>query len=149
MSAALTGTAVTGGVLQSEIVTGGETIIITLTADTWVATVGADNAITTALIAGIDSGSVIVAGWDAEVKGNMVFGDVTRTSDTIVTIILAAEAAYDINFDETITVTVPATALTGAAATVATPTFDVTNETLPGSAPTGVATDEKLLLGIL
>ena len=42
MSVAVTGTAVTGGVLESEIVTGSETIILTATADTWVASVGAD-----------------------------------------------------------------------------------------------------------
>ncbi len=134
-SAALTGTAISGGVLESEIVTGGETIIITLTDDTWVATVGADNPITDALIAGIDSAQSEAAGWDAEVKANMVFGDITRTSDTVVTIILAAEAAYEITANETITVTIPATALTAAEEIVADATFDVTNESAGGAVP--------------
>lgn len=132
-TAALTGTAITGGVTESEIVTGGETIIITLTGDTWVATVGADNAITNALIAGIDSAQSEAAGWDAVVKANMVFGDITRTSDTVVTITLAAESTYTITANETITITIPATALTAAAQVVATPTFDVTNESVGGT----------------
>ncbi|MCP3683871.1 MAG: hypothetical protein GY861_14395, partial [bacterium] len=89
-SAALTGTVISGGVLESEIVSGGETIIITLTGDTWAATVGANNAITTALIAGIDSAQSETNGWDAEVKGNMTYAEITRTSDTVVTITLAA-----------------------------------------------------------
>jgi len=131
-SAILTGTAVTGGVLESQIVAGTETIIITLTDETWVATIGDDNAFTTALIAGIDSAQSEAEGWDAEVKGNMVHGDVTRTSATVVTIILAAEAAYEITEKETITVTIPAAALTGAAEVVATPTFDVTNQSPHG-----------------
>ena len=53
-SADLTGTLVPSA-LEGEIVAGGETLIITLTNDTWDLTVGADNAITTALINGIDS----------------------------------------------------------------------------------------------
>ena len=126
ISAALTGTAIAGGVLESEIVTGGETIIITLTNDTWVATAGDDNAITNAIIAGILSAQSEAAGWNVEVIGNMVFGDVARTSSTVVTVTLAAEAAYAITADETITVTIPATALTAAGAEVAAPTFDVT-----------------------
>ena len=125
VTAALTGT-LADGATEAQIVTGGETLIITLTGDTWVATVGDDNAITDALIDGIDSAQAEAAGWDAEVKGNLVFGDVTRTSDTIVTITLQAEAAYSITSNETITVTIPATAVTLAAEIVATPTFQIT-----------------------
>ena len=140
-TAAVTGTAVTGGVLESEIVTGGETIVLTLTNDTWEDTVGDDNAITDALIAGIDSGGVEAAGWDAEVKGNMVFGDVARTSDTVVTVTLAAEAAYAITANETITATIPATAIVSSGEETGAPTFAVTNEA------TGIAS-AMLLLGV-
>jgi len=111
-TAAVTGTAVAGGVLESEIVTGGETIILTLTGDIWVATVGADNAITTALIAGITAAEVEATGWNAEVRDNMTHAEVVRTSDTVVTITTAAEAAYAITADENVTVTIPATAVT-------------------------------------
>ncbi len=142
---AVTGTAVAGGVLESEIVTGGETIILTTTGDTWVATAGDDNAITDAIIAGIDSAQSEGAGWDAEVKGNMVFGDVARTSDTVITVTLAVEAAYVITANETITVTVPATAYTTAVEVVATPTFDVTNETPSSGGHSRTATIGQVL----
>jgi len=128
-SAALTGTAFT----EAEIVAGSEEIVITLTDDTWVATVGADNAITTALIAGIDSAQSEAAGWDAVVKANMVHGDVARTSDTVVTITLAEESTYAISANETITVTIPATALTAAGEVIATPTITITNQSAGGN----------------
>ena len=118
----LTGTLADGAV-DGLIVAGGETLIITLTNDTWDATIGADNAKTDALIAGIDSAQSEPAGWDAEVRANLDYNDVTRTSDTVVTITLGAEANYAITANETITVTVPATALAGTNAVVATPTF--------------------------
>jgi len=116
VTVALSGTMVAGGVLESEIVTGSETLIITLTGDTWVATVGADNAITTALIAGITGDDPDLAGWDAQIlagDGSMAFGDVARTSSTIVTITLPASASYAItDSDEDVTVVLPASALT-------------------------------------
>ena len=123
-TAALTGTA-TAGINEADIVAGGKTIIVTLTGDTWVATVGADNAITTALIAGIDSAQSETHGWDAEVKAKLVYTNVVRTSSTVVTVTLPAEAAYNITATETITVTIPASAVTLAAQIVATPTFTV------------------------
>jgi hypothetical protein len=126
-SATLTGTCPNSPV-ESSIVTGGDTLIITLSNCTWVPTVGADNAITDALMAGITSAQVEATGWNAEVRDNMVFGDVTRTSDIIVTILLGAEASYAITANETITVTIPATATSHTAAIVATPTFQVINE---------------------
>jgi len=137
-SVAVTGTAVVGGVLESEIVTGGETIILTLTDETWVATVAADNAITTALIAGITSDSTELFGWNNVVKANMVHGDVTREVDNVtVTIVLAAEATYNIVADETVTVTVPASALTGAAPLVGSPTVPITAAVIAGAHVTG------------
>lgn len=135
-TAVLTGTAIVDGVNETDIVTGSETIIITLTGDTWVATIGDDNAFTTALIAGIDSDGSETAGWDAQVKGNMVHGDITRTSSTIVTVILAVEASYAIVQNETITVTIPTTALTAAVEIIATPTFDVSVEQGQGTVGT-------------
>ena len=123
-SAAVTGT-ITPSATEAEIVAGGKTIILTLSNETWDATVGADNAITTALINGIDSDRADLNGWDAEVKANMDFNDVVRTSATVVTITLGAEANYDIPTDETITVTIPASAVAGPSAIVAAPTFYV------------------------
>lgn len=128
-SAALTGTAISGGVLESEIVTGGDTIIITLTGDTWVASGATFDAQRQNIIDGLDSAQSEAAGWNVEVRDKEVVGAVVRISDTMVTVTLTAAAAYVITADETITVTVPATALvTSVSAIVATPTFDVTNE---------------------
>ncbi len=59
------------------------------------------------------------------VKAGLTFNEVTRTSNTVVTITLPTSATYDVGADETITVTVPATAVTSGSAIVATPTFDV------------------------
>ena len=126
-TAAITGT-ITGNVIESEIVTGGKTIIITLTGDIWVATIGADNGFTDGLMDGIDSAQSEGTGWDAEVRDKLVFGDVARTSDTVVTITLGAEAAYDITANETITVTIPNDNTEGAVEIVASPTFQVSAE---------------------
>lgn len=79
-----------------------------------------------AIINGIDSAQSEANGWDAVVKAGLAVGAVVRTSDTVVTITVSAFAAYNITAQETITVTVPASALTiGAAAITATPTFTV------------------------
>lgn len=110
ITVALSGTMVAGGVLESEIVTGSETLIITLTGDTWVATIGADNAITDALIAGITGDDAGGNGFDDEVA--IVFGVVTRTSDTVVTIVLPVAGSYSVAADEDVTVALPASALT-------------------------------------
>lgn len=134
-SAALTGTAIAGGVLESEIVTGGDTIIITLTGDTWAAAgtgpIGS-TADTQALIDGFDSAQSEANGWNVEVRDKMVpADDVVRTSDTVCTITIPATAGYVITADETITGTIPAVVLvTSGSDFTATPTFDVTNETV-------------------
>jgi hypothetical protein len=125
-TAALTGTA-TPTITEADVVAGGKTIIITLTGDTWVADGATFNAQRQNIINGIDSAQSEAHGWDVEVKGKEVVGAVARTSDTVVTITLTAEAAYNMTATETITVTVPATAVTLAAQIVATPTFTVTS----------------------
>jgi len=110
---------------EADIVAGGKTIILTLTNDTWVASGATFDAQRQNIINGIDSAQAEAAGWDAEVKAKEVVGAVVRTSNTVVTITLSAEAAYNITATETITVTIPATALTGAVACVSSPTFRV------------------------
>ncbi|MCH8991689.1 MAG: hypothetical protein IIA44_08080 [Acidobacteria bacterium] len=131
-AAVLTGT-LADDATEAEIVTGGETLVITLTSAHWEPTVGADNAITQAVIDGLDAAGVEATGWDYVVQDNLDFTDVVRTSDTVVTITLGAEAAYVITATETITATVPATALlTSSTPLVATPTFQVTVATAGG-----------------
>lgn len=130
-TAALTGTLTTDSPTEADIRTGGKTLIITLTDDEWTADVGNDHGDTEALIAGIDGDVIDGTGWDAEVKVNMVFGDVTRDSATVVTIELQAEAGYDISATETITVTIPATALVGGVEVEADTTFEITSIDAP------------------
>jgi hypothetical protein len=87
-----------------------------------------------AIISGIDSAQSEGGGWDAKVKPNIPVASVVRTSDTVITITLQAQSDYDISAQETITATVPATALVGAEAVVATPTFTIS---LPPEPTTG------------
>lgn len=128
ISAAVTGTA-TASIIESDIVAGGKTIIITLTGDTWVAAgtgpIGS-TADTQAIIDGLDSAQSEGTGWNVEVRDKEVTTAVVRTSDTVATITLTASASYDVTAQEIITVTVPAAALTtSAGAVIATPTFTV------------------------
>jgi len=123
VSVALTGT-VTASITESDIVGGSDTIILTVTNDTWV-DVGSFNAIRQNIIDGIDSDLSEATGWDAVVKATQGVGGVVRTSDTVVTITLDAFATYDITAQETITATVPASALTLASSAVAAPTFTI------------------------
>jgi len=125
ITAALTGT-VTASITESDVVTGSKTIILTLTGDTWVASGGTFDAQRQNIIDGLDSAQAEGTGWDAEVKANEVVGAVVRTSSTVVTVTLSAAASYDITAQETITATIPATALvTSASAVIASPTFTV------------------------
>lgn len=119
----LTGTVIDATPTEADIVAGGKTVIITVTNDTFLTF---DDTIRQAVIDGLDSDGVELLGWNNEVRDKEVVGAVVRDSATQVTVTLSAAAAYDITADETITVTVPASALTGGVAVVATPTFDVT-----------------------
>lgn len=123
-TALITGT-VTAAITELDVVTGGKTIIITLTGDTWVALGATFDAQRQAIINGLDSAQVEATGWNAEVRDKEVVGAVIRTSDTVVTITLTAQAGYNITAQEVITVTVPASALTLTVAITATPTFTV------------------------
>ena len=123
VSAAITGTA-TASIAETDIVTGGKTIIITLTNGTWEPTAGFD-AQRQNIINGLDSDLAEATGWDAVVKAGLAVGAVVRTSDTAVTVTLSAFASYDITATETITVTVPASAISGSVAIIGNPTFTV------------------------
>jgi hypothetical protein len=141
-TAALTGTA-TASITEADIVTGGKTIILTLTGDTWVTAGATFNAQRQNIINGLTSAQSETHGWNNEVKAKIAVTDVVQTSTTIVTITLDAEAAYDITSTETITATIPATALTGGVAIVASPTFAIT-ATAGATLPVG----GKTLLGV-
>lgn len=122
-SAAISGTL--DGSVEADIVAGSKTIIIELTADTWVASGATFNAQRQNIIDGLDSAQSEGTGWNAEVRDKEVVTAVARTSDTIVTITLTAAAAYDITANEVITVTIPSTALTGAVELTGSPTVGI------------------------
>lgn len=136
-TAAVTGTA-TGSITEADVVTGGKTIILTLTGDTFVAAgtgpIGS-TADTQALIDGITSAQTETLGWNNEVRDTEVTTSVVRTSSTVATITLSASASYDITAQETITITIPGAVLVGAAAIVASPTFTVDPVSAGGSVP--------------
>lgn len=79
------------------------------------------------IIDGLDSAQSESGGWDAKVKAELLANpsSVVRTSDTVCTITLPAVGDYNITAQETITATIPATALAGGSPIVATPTFTV------------------------
>lgn len=123
-SVTLTGT-VTSSITEADIVTGGKTIILTITGDTWVPSGATFDAQRQNIINGIDSAQSEANGWDAVVKATQGVSGVVRTSDTVVTITLDAFATYDVTSIETITATVPATALTLGVQIIASPVFTV------------------------
>ena len=95
------------------------------------------------IIDGLTSAQSEVPGWNNEVRDKQLVGGVVRTSDTVVTITLDAQASYNISANETIEATIPAAALVTASSPVtATPTFDIT-----AAAPTisWVAGEDSLL----
>jgi hypothetical protein len=99
------------GSKEEDIRAGGRSLIITLGNAIWNADIGSDNTQTTALLNGIDSASVEGTGWDAVVKAGLVYSDVTRNSDTVVTILFPAFPTYYISAPDTITVSVESTAI--------------------------------------
>ena len=122
--AALTGTAL-AGITEADIVAGGKTIIITLTSDTWVAAGATFDAQRQNIINGIDSAQSEATGWDLVPKALQGVAGVVRTSNTIVTVTLDAFPTYNITAPETITATIPATAVVSGQSTVATPTMGI------------------------
>ena len=91
------------------------------------------------IVNGLTSAQSEAHGWNVEVKAALLadLSSVVRTSDTVVTITLPSDAAYDITAQESITATVPAVAVAGAAAIVATPTFTVDYTTGGAASITG------------
>lgn len=148
LSGATTTIAVTGTVTtatEADIVTGGKTLILTVTGDTWVASGGTFDGQRQNIINGMDSAQAEATGWDAVVKATQGVAGVVRTSATVVTITLDAFATYNITATETITVTVPSTALVLATTIVAAPTFTIT---ATGAAGAVYSFPSMMLMGI-
>lgn len=147
--ARISGTA-TVTINEGDVVAGGKTIIITLTNDQWIAAGAASFDLQRGnILQGLDSAQGEALGWNLQVRDTEVVTAVVRTSDTVVTITLTAHALYDITAQETITVTVPATAVVGGQALVATPTFtvDTTVGGVMGLILPWIAAQSNVLLG--
>lgn len=126
VTAALTGTFLTTPT-EGEVITGTQTIIITLTGGTWIAAgAAAFDTVRQAIIDGLTSDGVEETGWNTLVRDEMAVTTVARTSDTAVTVTLPATASYSIEAEEVVTVTVPAVAVNARdTAIVATPTITI------------------------
>ena len=143
----LTGTAITGGMTEEMMVNGGETLIITLSGDTWAPTLGANNALTTAFLAAITGNDGGANGFDAEVA--LVHGNLVRTSSTVMTLTIPAGASYAVTTDETITVAPPASSVDDGIAPT-TSTFTVTANVsiaLTGTAVAGGVLESEIVTG--
>lgn len=122
---------------EDEIRAGGKTITLTLTNDVWQAAGAAFDAIRQDIIDGLVSAQAEPTGWNAAVQPFIPVTAVVRDSDTLVTITLPAFPAYDITATETITATVPVSALTNSQVpVVGAPTFQIT-PVAPPPTPSG------------
>src|SRR3972149_2906176 len=65
----MTGTAITGGVTEAQIVTGSETVILTLSNGLWIPSGTRFNAVRQAIINGLDSAQAEANGWGVRVQG--------------------------------------------------------------------------------
>ena len=127
-TSALTGT-MTATVDEDDITTGGKTIIITITGDTFKAAgtgpIGS-TADTQALIDGFSASTSPGAGWNAEVRDKALTSEITRDSSTQATWLVGAQAGFDISAQQTVEGIIPTAVLvTGAGAITATPTFTI------------------------
>ena len=108
VTAAITGTII-ASTNEQEVVDGGRTIIITLTGANWIGLLGDDNADTQALIDAFVAAFTPITGWNNIVQDELTHAAVTRTSDTVMTIVMPGFADYDIIVNELITLTIPDT----------------------------------------
>jgi hypothetical protein len=134
-SAALTGTS-TSGWYESEVVSGGDTVIVTLTNDTWVAAGSLFDAQRRNILDGIVAASSPTNGWNNS-RSSLAVTNVVRTSDAVATITLGALASYSVTASETLTVTVPGSALSGGNAVVALPSLMISEGAVPTFDPYG------------
>jgi hypothetical protein len=120
----------TSAMTEADVVAGGRVLVLTVVGDTFNAL---DGSIRAAIGSGLDGSGASGTGWDALVVPAVVSAGagapgMTGTAGAI-TITLPAVPTFDLAADETVTVTVPASALVGGVARSATSTFTVTAST--------------------
>ncbi len=120
------------GVLENELFSTWQYSVIQVSGNTW-ATGTTFNDGRAALIQGFDSDGVELGGWNNEVRDKLSVASVTRVSDETVSIIFPPSSGFTIDANETVTLTIPPSILSGFTEIVATPTFVVTADTLSGT----------------
>jgi hypothetical protein len=120
---AVSGTAVPT-ITEAQAVTGGKTIILTVTDDTWVASGDPFNDIREDIRDNLISDKAEPAGWEAT-KADISLDNIVRTNNTVVTITMDPMPSYNITETEIITATAPASALTKGEEAIGTPTFSI------------------------
>jgi hypothetical protein len=93
----LTGTAL-ASITETDVVTGGKTIIATVTNAIWAADLS-----TTGILAGLSGGT----SWNTNVRDVLAYAMLTRDTDHQATLVLPAAPSYDISTTDTVTWTFP------------------------------------------
>ncbi|WP_088189434.1 hypothetical protein [Desulfosporosinus sp. FKA] len=102
-TATVSGTITTAS--ESDIVTGGKTMVITLNNDIWAPDIVSNSAKLNSLIAGLTTTTDNLV-WQNDVVPALNSSNVVRTSDKVLTITLPSIANYTISQDQTINVTI-------------------------------------------
>ncbi len=128
LTAAAESLSVSGSILNTtrpvDIVAGGRVIVLGLTNTVWVDAGATFNAQRQTIINNLVADLADQNGWNNR-RVDFAVGDVARTSSTVVTITLSASSAYAIPATETISATVPASALVFAEALTPTATIPI------------------------
>ena len=98
---------------EGEVVSGSQTIILTLTNDTWATDVITDAAKLAALRRGLIARDNEAAGWNVKIRAVITSTEVVRTSGTVVTITLPAAGTYAIDSDENVDIVIPKKCVAG------------------------------------
>ena len=101
-SASISGTVITASPIESDIVTGGKTLVITLKNDVWAQDVVSKYSVL---------GNNITVGTPAVAVFSLQSSNVVRTNDTVLTITLPPAPGYTCATDQTINVKIPGTTL--------------------------------------
>jgi len=124
---ALSGDMLETPVLEAQIVAGGRSIVATVSnGQRWAPTLGQNNALTTSVLAGLGAAQSEGNGWNARALPALVYTNLVRINDYVITLTLPAVALYDITVDELLTWTIPTEALVDLSATTYSTAFPLT-----------------------
>ena len=147
-SASISGTLITTPPTESDIVTGGKTLVITLKNDVWAQDVVSTGAKLDSLIDNIKT--TTSTPWDdvqSLLRSN--HSNVVRTNDKVLTITLPAVPSYALTQDQTINVSIPSIALATSSVPITAGSFTVkaVAATLSGTAVTAPLSSTSVVAG--